>query len=250
MNSGHSVLCHSLPTIEHNTGLLVSVKNAPEAKIAAALGIGILDVKDPNEGPLGRPSNAVLHEIGTLPLDERIHRSVALGELTEFSQCKDPPPDILNKFSYFKLGMSHLKGIENWPDLWSSQNDRLGNLQPVAVAYGDFHLCEAPKPQEIIRFGSQIGCRYFLLDTFTKVDSQNIFSHADEATIAMWIDHARQLEMKIVISGSIKAKDLNRCVAMRPDYIGIRGALCNEGRNSTLQKSKLKNLLRQLRQSE
>ena len=236
--------------MKHNTGLLVSVKNAEEAQIAAALGISILDVKAPKEGPLGRPSNKVLREIGTLPLGNAINRSVALGEVTDFSQRKEPAPQILNQFDYFKLGMSQLKEVKNWPELWKGQIARLGDLHPVAVAYGDFHLCAAPEPEDIIRVGGQLGCQFFLLDTFTKVEKQNIFSHANDSTITRWLEQARQLGMKTVVAGSIKTKDVNRCVAMRPDYIGVRGALCSEGRNSKLQKRKLDDLLRQLQSSE
>jgi uncharacterized protein (UPF0264 family) len=63
--------------------LLVSVRSPVEAEAALAGGAGIIDVKEPRNGPLGRARAEVWREV-QLAVTHRVPVSVALGELNEW----------------------------------------------------------------------------------------------------------------------------------------------------------------------
>ena len=248
MDSGHSVLCQPHLISDHTVRLLVSVKNAVEAGIALNCGVSILDVKAPQRGPLGRPSNEVLEQVSAIPTVESIDRSVACGELSELIEDGAECPSVPTNFKYFKLGLSDLAKNENWPELWKTQIQRFPGMTPVAVAYADFQQCAAPHPESIMSVGKQLGCQFFLMDTFSKVENKNIFSYVPEPTLTRWIEKAKILGMHTVVAGSIMHKDVKRCVTMAPDYIGVRRAVCSMGRDSNLQRDKLVQLVDHLQQ--
>ncbi len=243
MDSGHSVLCQSHLISDHTVRLLVSVKNAVEAAIALDCGVSILDVKAPQRGPLGRPSNEILEQVSAIPTVGSIDRSVACGELSELMDDAAECPSLPVNFKYFKLGLSDLANNDNWPELWAIQIQRFAGTIPVAVAYADFQQCAAPHPESIMSVGKQLGCQFFLVDTFSKVENKNIFSYAPEPTLTRWIERAKILGMNTVVAGSIMQKDVKRCVTMAPDYIGVRGAVCSMDRGSNLQRDKLVELV-------
>ncbi len=243
MDSGHSVLCQSHLISDHTVRLLVSVKNAVEAAIALDCGVSILDVKAPQRGPLGRPSNEILEQVSAIPTVGSIDRSVACGELSELMDDAAECPSLPVNFKYFKLGLSDLANNDNWPELWAIQIQRFAGTIPVAVAYADFQQCAAPHPESIMSVGKQLGCQFFLVDTFSKVENKNIFSYAPEPTLTRWIEKAKILGMNTVVAGSIMQKDVKRCVTMAPDYIGVRGAVCSMDRGSNLQRDKLVELV-------
>ena len=226
--------------------LLVSVRNAAEAAMALRGGISILDVKAPERGPLGQPTNENLQQVAAVEPANPIDRSVACGELTDYMTDEQDRPHIPDNFTYFKLGLSALSQTSHWPDFWEQQIRRFPNLKPVAVAYADYELCGAPHPEEIMQAGKQLGCQFFLFDTFSKTEKKNIFSYLSQPTLSRWIQQAKNLEMKTVIAGSITHRDVKRCVEMAPDYIGVRRAVCRSGRESGLDRDKLSQLVERL----
>ena len=247
MDSGYSILLETEINVNHTVRLLVSVKNAIEAKIALDCGIDILDVKAPRRGPLGRPSLEDLRKISELTSTDTVYRSFAWGELRDLSPEHVNCPSLPENFNFFKLGLSQLASNEKWPALWKKQLQQFAGFNPVAVAYGDFPRCAAPHPETIMEVGQQLGCQFFLIDTFSKIPKKNIFSYQSADTVQKWIEKAKNLGMKTVIAGSITNHEIKRCVAIAPDYIGVRGAVCSNGRETNLEIDKLNELIEILR---
>ena len=71
--------------------LLVSVRNAQEARLADAGGAAIIDAKEPSRGPLGQVDASVLEEIRAA-LPARKWLSAALGDVST-------PDDIARAFA-------------------------------------------------------------------------------------------------------------------------------------------------------
>src|SRR4051794_22711300 len=80
--------------------LLVSVRSAPEADAAVAGGAHLIDVKEPQRGPLGRADDAVSAEVVRAVAGRR-PVSAALGELLEGYM----PPDRVS-LTYVKWGLA------------------------------------------------------------------------------------------------------------------------------------------------
>ena len=70
-------------------GLLVSVRNANEARTALSAGADVIDVKEPNRGPLGA---ADIGEIAAIveAVQSRVPVTAAMGELWELLDTSKP----------------------------------------------------------------------------------------------------------------------------------------------------------------
>src|SRR4051812_13219043 len=95
--------------------LLVSVRSAAEAALAASNGVDIVDAKEPDAGPLGAVARSVLRDIHlALPLD--VPLGVALGDATvpdEIGRVLDrvaPPARVSGTF--LKVGFAGACRVE------------------------------------------------------------------------------------------------------------------------------------------
>lgn len=148
-------------------GLLVSVRNAEEARAAVAGGAAVVDVKEPARGALGRADAAVWQAVrAVVPLE--IPVSVALGELGEGQT--PPVPAERAGIAFVKLGLAG--GGTDWLDRWRSYRQALGcpDAAPkwVAVAYADADRVNAPSPFAVLEAAITAGCAGILLDTARK----------------------------------------------------------------------------------
>src|SRR5262245_48252282 len=84
-------------------GLLISVRDATEALVAAEAGAAIIDVKEPGRGPLGRADESALRAVleavaGRAPV------SAALGELRDWPDERMPPE--IERLAFVKWGLA------------------------------------------------------------------------------------------------------------------------------------------------
>ena len=222
------------------TRLLVSVRDADEARIAIAGGCDIIDLKEPHAGPLGACTLEVMKEV----IDEvagRVPISAACGELVEhgsdFTLLKSLPEGL----KLAKIGpaqciresdiSSELPPNElHWTSRlragWAALPRDIGR---VAVAYADWRDCRAPNPGRQLAMAAEGGCEYFLLDTYRKTHS--VLTVASRADLAQWMQQATSLGMQTVLAGSLQIGDIPAVTRrFRPDVIAVRGAVCDGDR--------------------
>jgi uncharacterized protein (UPF0264 family) len=154
------------------SGLLVSVRTAPEARAAVAGGAAIIDVKEPAAGPLGAASTARAVAVGHAIAGRRPW-TLACGELADgpraaararrvVAGCGNdvPPPGAA------KAGPAGLD-LRRWARVFAAfQAEVPPSLEPIAVAYADWRRAAAPEPGRIIAAAAGVGCRTLLIDTF------------------------------------------------------------------------------------
>src|SRR6266446_1591994 len=110
--------------------LLVSVRDADEATVALAAGAGLIDVKDPDLGALGKADDAIIRAVidrvaGRAPV------SAALGEWHEGHSC-DLPVD------FVKWGPA---GAGRRPAAWRSfVEERFASFSRPPTAGADIEL--------------------------------------------------------------------------------------------------------------
>ncbi len=223
------------------TQLLVSVRSLAEAKTLPLNKIGIVDIKEPLRGSLGSADLDTICEIYSAIGNSTIV-SVALGELSDgvsFELDQLPP------VAFAKFGLSQLAGVD-WQPLWEQRIRRLptGTL-PVAVIYADWKTCGAPAPEEIIAAATRLQCGGFLLDTYEKTNG-NLFSHFSPDEIQLISQSAKAMNAKFVIAGGISSpQNLDQALALSPDWIGVRGAICDGERTGSICSQQINDFLTQ-----
>lgn len=221
------------------TRLLVSVRNADEARLALAAGVDLIDVKAPEGGSLGfagwRAIGDVLEAVG-----ERAPVSAALGELAEFdlSGLSEMPDGL----AYVKAGLSGEASRWDWRARLGRLRDRLPTAAKlVAVAYAD-RTAKAPAAPEVLAAAEELGCAAALVDTFDKSRGP-LTAHWSPGEIADWIGGARSAGMLSVVAGSLAIDGIGDLLPLGPDYVAVRGAVCQAGRTSAIDAMKLERLV-------
>lgn len=222
------------------TGLLVSVRNGQEARLALAGGADLIDVKEPSRGALGAAAPAAWTEVldavaGAVP------GSVALGEISEFPDSA--PAEPLARFQYAKWGLAHCLRRADWLAQWT---ERLGwlppGVAPVAVVYADWSYAESPPPERIIEAAAGLGCGAVLFDTFGKQHG-GLLDHLSVDQLGQLADVARRDGLQVVFGGGLNPATIPRVLPLQPDYVAVRGAVCRRARTGELDGE----LVRQLR---
>ncbi len=239
------------------TGLLISVRDADEARDAVEAGADLIDVKEPRAGPLGAAAPETISEIVRV-VDGRCPISVALGELVDQRPIRLPPG-----VQFAKLGLAqsvgrasqpHLSSLTThhsptWCDLWQQALEQFpAGTSPVAVVYADFQIAEAPAPDEVIACGRQLGCRAMLIDTFDK-RGPGLLGTLSIVEIERLAAAARAANMLVVLGGQLNANQLPELLPLDPDYIAVRGAVCRGDRAGRLDAERARRFVRSLRRS-
>lgn len=198
--------------------MLASVTGAAEALLAARLGADILDAKDPAAGALGRlpldvigrirsavPGLALSATVGDLPaepeaLAEAVHNVAAQG--VDFIKVGFfPGGDAAQAIAHLgaqKLHPKRLVGV------------LLADRQP------NFDLIER---MALARFAG------VMLDTADKA-SGPLTRVANPGQLAVFIARARAVGLFVGLAGSLRDVDIPDLLALEPDLLGFRGALC------------------------
>ncbi|MFO0909546.1 MAG: (5-formylfuran-3-yl)methyl phosphate synthase [Isosphaeraceae bacterium] len=217
--------------------LLVSVRSAEEAREALRGGAAVIDVKEPDRGPLGRADFAVWSEVRRV-VPRGTPSASRLGELNEWLPATAPlqngvektplaeqhDPDRYRGFSFRKLGLAGVGS--NWKEHWARLRECCG-VGPawVAVIYSDWERAGAPHPHEVLEVAlSSEDCGGLMIDTWDKTRPGAI-----ERSWHDWIDHARSAGRLTAIAGSINALTIAGLRLLRPDIVAVRGAACRDG---------------------
>ncbi len=239
------------PVLEDDlTQLLVSVRNAKEAQTVSPDVVAILDVKEPDRGPLGAPDPQTLRQISQVAAEDQI-MSFAAGELSQWqpsirgsngNEFDSRFGDLLHEFRYVKVGLAGMAIRKNWQLDWQTMFGRLpAGTSAVAVAYLDYRICNAPPPDDLVAFAAtEPNCFTILFDTYDK--SSNLFTHVTQAELASLVNHSKSKGLQTVVAGSVNRSILPQAVSVRPDYIGVRGAVCPGGRANPIDGSSINEL--------
>ena len=218
------------------TKLLVSVRDAGEAAAALRAGVDLLDVKEPARGSLGAADSSTIASV-IQTVSQRAPVSAALGELHETA-----PSDFAQLpvgLSYAKVGLARCGKRADWAIDWADALRRLPRgVASVAVVYADWREADAPSPDDVLRQGAALGCRAALLDTFHK-NGQGLLDHWTLSETADFVAAAREVGMLTVLAGSLTPEAIDRLRPLEPDYVAVRGAVCDGARDGTLVEGKV-----------
>jgi len=206
------------------THLLASVVNTREAETAISAGADIIDLKNPLAGALGalpieqirsivkqvaqqRPVSAT---VGDLPADP----AVLIAAINR-TFCTD--------VDYVKVGFF---SNENLGSCLRALADITAGRMIVAVLFAD----REPPLHRLPEF-ALAGFRGVMLDTADKRNG-HLLEHADVGTLSRFVREARRLGLLSGLAGSLRQQDIPRLLPLNPDYLGFRGALCEQSRRT------------------
>lgn len=228
------------------TRLLISVRDADEAIIAREANVGIVDVKEPRLGSLGAASPNTVEQV-LASVDRKVPVSVACGELTEWIDLPDQSGAPLPLgVQYAKIGLAGCRTIADWRERWLSWRRSLPtSVLPVAVQYADWQQSDSPSPNQLLQEPLLSEACALLIDTFHK-DGRSTFDHLSTAELTELLEVARQHSLFVVLAGSLNESHLPAIGRWRPDYLAVRGAVCQAGRESRLDAGRLTRLVAKL----
>ena len=219
------------------TSLLVSVRSLAEAESAMRGDADVIDVKEPQRGPLGCALPSTWHAVADI-LPRATPLSIALGELDSL----DPMQlDFLpSRCVWAKVGLAQAEQGD-WRAKLAAVDEALpAGVALVPVAYADWREVGAPAPRDILEEAAVRG-NVLLVDTFTK-DGRSLFDWLEPVQVARLIRHCRTLAVQIALAGSLDASHLPALRRMAPDWIAVRGAVCRGDRNGTVDRELVRRL--------
>ncbi|MEO8270180.1 MAG: (5-formylfuran-3-yl)methyl phosphate synthase [Aureliella sp.] len=244
--------------------LLVSIRNANEARMARTAGVDWIDLKNPDVGSLGAADEQTSAEVA----DQLCHFSDSEGSASCLSsaavgELRDAPLAaaryLAKHFPLLKVGLSGLRERADWS---TALVDFAGRLQSfganlVPVIYADHELCSAPNPYQVIEAAAQCNelmtslhsathrtimteaaSQYLLVDTFTK-DGRRLLDWIDLPELEAIIEIAAQAGRHVVLAGSLARQDLPHLWSLPVIAIAVRGAVCAGDRRSEVCAQKL-----------
>lgn len=227
------------------TRLLVSVRSAAEARRALQGGAQIIDVKEPRAGSLGAADSGVCLEV-LEAVGGRVPVSMALGELLE-TPSTTPLGPVPGAMAFAKLGLAGAAPLPDWGSLWKRRCRELpATTRPVAVIYADWQAAAAPSPRDVLQLADEAGCGVLLIDTSDKRHG-DLFAHLSPGRLREILQAARAAGLQVVLAGSLRGAAIEHALALRPDVLAVRGAVCHPDRQGALRTAKVARLAERLR---
>ena len=233
------------------TKLLISVRNANEAKIVLAAGADLIDIKEPDRGSLGAAEPETINQI-IRAVGSRVPLSAALGELNEtYADCwnRSAFSALEPGLNYAKMGLAGCASWADWPQRWAQALAEFApGIIPVAVVYADFGDAGSPRPDEVLFHASDLGCGAVLLDTFDK-SGGDLLERWSMEKIAQFVADSNKRGLLAVLGGSLTMETISKLsnaklMPYAPDYFAVRGAACVGGRTSEILGKKVLQLSR------
>jgi (5-formylfuran-3-yl)methyl phosphate synthase len=208
------------------TLFLASVRDPAEADIALLGGADVIDIKDPAQGALGAvdrdTSMAIISAVaGRRPV------SATIGDVPmEPARMQDAVADRI------ALGVDFIKiGLFPGGDPRAAL-DALGPL--VARTPLVFVLFADAMPAfDAVAAAAAIGVTGVMLDTRDK-SAGSLRTHLSARELNAFVADAKAHSLMVGLAGSLADEDVAPLLALRPDLLGFRGALCRGSRNAAL----------------
>ena len=151
----------------------------------------------------GEPSWLAAIQYARQQVTSRIGASLNVGP------CRTDQPSSLSAGSVTSAAL--------WPRCW------------IAVSYADALRCGAPDVLSMAKHATQdAGCAGLLIDTGIK-DGSGLFNWVTPEQLSVVRQMTASKGLLLALAGQIRIEDLPALVPLRPDVIGVRGAVCGTG---------------------
>ncbi len=207
------------------TGFLASVASPAEAQRVCALGVDVIDLKDPTRGALGALHEDSVRASALLP-DNNTLLSATIGDLPVYAR----------ELEARVIGM-HACGVDivkvgvfdrTLSPFMLSVLERLAGrgISMVLVFFAELYPAAIDFQQ--LRRGGITGV---MLDTCEKANG-NLRDKLDDGALAEFVNQAQHSGLLTGLAGSLTCADIMPLLRINPDYLGFRAALCQQHRRT------------------
>ena len=206
--------------------LLVSVRDACEARAALAGGADVIDAKDPGRGALGPVTRRALEEIERA-LEQRRPLSAALGDAVSARKLRVSIP-AARRLAFLKLGFAGKAAASRRTLERLARTVQAASPVPlILVAYGDWAQAASPRPAAILEVARAIRAAGVLLDTALK--QRRLLELMTEQELVRWIATVQEAGLAAAIAGGLIEADISTVRRAGAVIAGVRGAACVPG---------------------
>ncbi len=200
------------------TKMLASVRSRQEAEIALQAGADIIDLKEPSRGALGAVDMRDIAEIVAFVNGRRL-TSAASGDLPMEPDVVRAKVDELaaTGVDFIKIGFLPSDYLT---DCAKGLAGIAANRKLVAVLFAD-HVY----PENVLDVFAEAGFHGVMIDTADKTKGR-LLQHMSTDRIGTFVADCHARGLAAGLAGSLEAPDVPRLLAYNPDFIGFRGALC------------------------
>lgn len=202
-------------------GLLASVRSLPEAEVALAAGVDIIDLKEPAHGALGAVGHAVARDVVEM-IDGAVRVSATIGDLRG-----DPQRTVEAVRAMAATGVDIVKvGLFDEAE----RAEVLSALAPLAAS--GIRIVVVLLVDRGLRLQvedvAEAGLYGAMLDTGDK-HSGSLTQLLSLDQIRAFPEACRRAHKRLLcgLAGSLRLEDVAVVSRGRPDYLGFRGALCH-----------------------
>lgn len=212
--------------------LLVSPQNSSEAMECINGEADIIDVKNPVEGSLGANFPWVIREIRSI-VPNHIPLSATLGDVPY-----KPGTVALAALgaahagaTYIKVGLFGTKSVAEATDVMSAVTKTVAEYQlpvsVVAAGYAEGEEIGCINPLLIPEIAHKSSSDFAMIDTCNKKNGKSIFDILTVEDLKQFIEHSKKWKLGTALGGSITLAHIPILKKLKPDIVGIRGAVCD-----------------------
>jgi uncharacterized protein (UPF0264 family) len=211
------------------TGFLASVNCLEEARIALQAGADVIDLKEPARGILGAVPVFTLREVVRF-IAGRSLVSATVGDLSG-------DPEVASEavaevaaigIDIVKVGLFDKKNRIAFFQALAAQAQSGTRL--VVVLFAD----REPEPETVLVAIAEGGLMGVMLDTADK-QGRSLRDCCNDLQLAAFVRRGKELGLVTGLAGALRIEDITPLLALEPDYLGFRGALCaDNSRHQTI----------------
>jgi uncharacterized protein (UPF0264 family) len=200
------------------THFLASVRNLSEAELALEAGADLVDLKEPSRGALGAADHAVIADVARR-VGARAAVSATVGDVPMLADavCQQVADVAACGVDYVKLGLLPEGDPRRCLEmLGASQLVRRLIVVLFADRLPDFDAVSA---------AACIGAAGVMLDTAGK-SAGSLLDYLHFEALGRFVATAKARGLLVGLAGSLRKEQVPSLLALAPDLLGFRGALC------------------------
>lgn len=220
--------------------MLVSVRDVPEARIAAQGGADFIDLKEPRDGALGGlPIDmiaAIVHALRTH--GSRLPISATIGDLP----MSDRDAILARVDAVAACGVDYVKvGIERGAQAAAVLDALAGSGHAIVPVF----IADRGLDVEAVAHACALKFPALMVDTADK-RAGSLFDVLADTELQRFVTVVRRSGALVGLAGALRHPQLAALRALGPDFAGFRSAVCAGDRSGELDPERLRALAAQL----